>query len=100
MPSASVSTATAVKPGFFSSCRTANLRSFMTQRLHWMDPRGSTRRKKAGYQRDKQKRYRNRDKRTRLGGTDFKQLVAEQPGEPECGKQAKPNSKRNQSHAF
>src|SRR5213076_2709881 len=29
MPSASVSTATAVKPGFFSSWRKANLRSFM-----------------------------------------------------------------------
>src|SRR5436309_13271118 len=33
MPRASVSTATAVKPGFFSSWRTANLRSFITQRL-------------------------------------------------------------------
>src|SRR5439155_25845787 len=31
MPSASVSTATAVKPGFFSSWRKANLRSFITQ---------------------------------------------------------------------
>jgi hypothetical protein len=29
MPSASVSTATAVKPGFFNSWRKANLRSFM-----------------------------------------------------------------------
>src|SRR2546425_1201078 len=29
MPSASVSTATAVKPGFFSNCRKANLRSFI-----------------------------------------------------------------------
>src|SRR6185503_8687829 len=30
MPSASVSTATAVKPGFFSSWRKANLKSFMS----------------------------------------------------------------------
>jgi hypothetical protein len=29
MPSASVSTATAVKPGFLSNCRQANRRSFM-----------------------------------------------------------------------
>src|SRR5438552_17714764 len=34
IPSASVSTATAVKPGFFSNWRKANLRSFITQRLH------------------------------------------------------------------
>jgi hypothetical protein len=32
MPSASVSTATVVKPGFFSSWRKANLRSFMVGR--------------------------------------------------------------------
>src|SRR5882762_11859854 len=31
MPSASVSTATAVKPGFFSNWRKANLRSFINQ---------------------------------------------------------------------
>src|SRR5436190_23413256 len=37
IPSASVSTATAVKPGFFSSWRKANLRSFITQCLHWID---------------------------------------------------------------
>ncbi len=30
MPSASVSTTTVVKPGFFSNWRKANLRSFMT----------------------------------------------------------------------
>src|SRR5881394_3695611 len=39
MPRASVSTATAVKPGFFSNWRKANLRSFITQRLHWIDTR-------------------------------------------------------------
>src|SRR6266480_2392894 len=37
MPSASVSTATAVKPGFFGNWRTANFRSFITQRLHRID---------------------------------------------------------------
>src|SRR5881392_1092057 len=37
MPSARVSTATAVKPGFFSSWRKANLRSFITQSLHRID---------------------------------------------------------------
>src|SRR5437667_8017502 len=37
MPSASVSTATAVKPGFFSSWRKANFKSLITQRLHWIN---------------------------------------------------------------
>src|SRR2546422_1582016 len=40
MPSASVSTATAVKPGFFSSWRKANLRSFISWRVNgrsWPD---------------------------------------------------------------
>src|SRR5205814_9503441 len=37
MPSVSDDTATAVKPGFFNSWRKANLRSFITQRLHRID---------------------------------------------------------------
>src|SRR5436190_2040850 len=37
MPSASVSTATAVKPGRLCSWRRANLRSFITQSLHRID---------------------------------------------------------------
>src|SRR5438034_2680088 len=50
MPSASVSTATAVKPGFFSNWRMANLRSF-TQRLHRIHARGTARGQPAGEQR-------------------------------------------------
>src|SRR5256884_2751460 len=37
MPSASVSTATMVKPGFFSNWRKANFKSFITQCLHRID---------------------------------------------------------------
>src|SRR6266513_5015913 len=48
MPSASVSTATAVKPGFFRSWRKANLRSFITQRFHRIDSRRITGRQPAG----------------------------------------------------
>src|SRR3972149_4441320 len=39
IPSASVSTATRVKPGCFPSERSAYRRSFMTERLHGIDPR-------------------------------------------------------------
>src|SRR5439155_27157227 len=42
IPSASVSTATAVKPGFFSSWRKANLRSFIRQ---FRNPRAEIRKK-------------------------------------------------------
>src|SRR5947207_2139950 len=50
MPSASVSTATAVKPGFLTSWRMANLKSFITQRLHRIDLRRAPRRQPAGKQ--------------------------------------------------
>src|SRR5213080_766194 len=43
MPSASVNTATAVKPGFFNNWRKANLRSFITQCLHRIDIRRAAR---------------------------------------------------------
>src|SRR5437867_7362407 len=50
MPRARVSTATAVKPGFFSSWRKANFRSFIPQRLHRIDLRRAPRRQPAGKQ--------------------------------------------------
>src|SRR5258708_32574279 len=43
MPSASVTTATAVKPGFFSNCRKANLRSYMASPPWPWSDRKSTR---------------------------------------------------------
>src|SRR5882762_3151540 len=50
MPSASVSTATAVKPGFFSNWRKANLRSFITQCLHGINFRRAARGQPASQQ--------------------------------------------------
>ena len=67
MPSASVSTATAVKPGFFSSWRKANLRSFIvydlrirsftSQSLHWIDVCRAPRGQPAGYQGDSHEKH-------------------------------------------
>src|SRR2546427_5508646 len=51
MPSASVSTATAVKPGFFRSWRRANLRSFMARCLYGIDFCSTPRGQPAGDQR-------------------------------------------------
>src|SRR5262245_47087445 len=50
MPSASVSTATAVKPGFFSNWRRANLRSFMAQGFHGIEFGGFAGRQSRGEQ--------------------------------------------------
>src|SRR5207249_9281147 len=55
MPSASVSTATAVKPGFFRNCRKANFKSFIAQSLHRIDSRRAACGQKAGGQRHEQK---------------------------------------------
>src|SRR3989454_12001952 len=58
MPSASVSTATAVKPGFFSNWRKANLRSFITQCLHRIDFRCAPGRQETREQGDREEHER------------------------------------------
>src|SRR6059058_4302541 len=78
MPSASVSTATAVKPGFFSNWRKANLRSFITQRHHRIGPRGSSGWNEAGQQRHDQQQQRNHHERDGIHRTDSKQQAAQQ----------------------
>src|SRR5690348_7587544 len=70
MPSASVSTATAVKPGCFNNWRMANLRSFITQRLHRIDFRGPARRQPAGEQCDGYQEQGDRKVGDRVAGAD------------------------------
>src|SRR5437879_2521359 len=60
IPSASVSTATAVKPGFFSSWRKANLRSLITQSLDRIDFRRAPRGHPAREQCHRRKQQRDR----------------------------------------
>src|SRR5439155_22741647 len=71
MPSASVSTATAVKPGFLSNWRKANLRSFMAQRLHRIDSRSTTRRQVAGGKDDQSHYCRDHQERLRIPRADL-----------------------------
>src|SRR2546426_485673 len=73
MPSASVSTATAVKPGLFSSWRKANLRSFITQRLHWIDLCRVAGGQPAGGERYRQQKQRYRRKRRWINRLDLEQ---------------------------
>src|SRR5216110_2398466 len=75
MPSASVSTATAVKPGFFSSWRKANLRSFITQSLYRINFRRAAGGQIAGQECDHDERQPNSDERYRIVGLDLIQLI-------------------------
>src|SRR5881628_3710218 len=64
MPSASVSTATVVKPGFFSNWRTANLRSFITQCFHRVDlcrPASRQPARRDGYEHQQQRNTEERE---------------------------------------
>src|SRR5438477_10525166 len=97
IPSASVSTATPVKPGFFSNWRKANLRSFITQRLHRIDSRRASRGKQAGQQRDRCQHENDGDENARLCRTDTKELMAEQPRQPKRGDKSGDNSGPDQS---
>src|SRR5205823_9365474 len=73
MPSASVSTATAVKPGFFSSWRTANLRSFITQSLHRIDLRRAARGKQTSDASNSAESQHHGGKDPRVCGSNAKQ---------------------------
>src|SRR5712672_2639789 len=84
MPRASVSTATAVKPGFFISWRKANLRSFITQRLHRIDPRRAPGGNHAGQQRDDNKQHHNADERERVGWSYTKELAGKKSRRGYC----------------
>src|SRR2546425_4106411 len=76
MPSASVSTATAVKPGFFSNWRKANLRSFITQCLHRIDFGRAARWHEAGQERHRQQHERHHPKRQRISGANAEQQIS------------------------
>src|SRR6266513_2826322 len=69
IPSASVSTATAVKPGFLKSWRKANLRSFITQCLHRIDLRRAAGGEIAGRKRHDREPW--RDHRKDIREMDF-----------------------------
>src|SRR2546422_11229135 len=80
---ASVSKATVVKPGFFRSWRIANLRSFITQCLHRIDSRGSTRRHPAREQHNQAEQRRDGSKRERIAGLHFVEQILKHAGQGE-----------------
>src|SRR5439155_1305903 len=100
IPSASVSTATAVKPGFLTSWRMANLKSFITKRLHRIDPRRAARRQPARQQCDQEQKQRAHDECFRVGRTHAEQQTRHQTGEGECARQTKRHSDQRRSHTL
>src|SRR6266567_4780414 len=92
MPSASVSTATAVKPGFFSSWRKANFKSFITQCLHRIDSACSPGRPPASEDRDNQERSGSQKEHRRIPRRNTEQKTLHQlcpaQGQQESGNRA------------
>src|SRR5438094_697284 len=97
MPSASVSTATAVKPGFFSNWRKANLRSFITQCLHRIDFCGAARREETSKQRSGDEQDWDGCKSEGISWGDPEQQAAQNPCQRDRTDQSKHDSRRGES---
>src|SRR5262245_5988355 len=85
MPRASVSTVTAVKPGFFSNIRKAKRRSaslLITQRFHRMNARGPSGGRTAGNQRHRRDEGGDEKKGQWIVGADPEEQSAQETG---CG---------------
>src|SRR5947208_4417322 len=103
--SASVSTATAVKPGFFSNWRKANFRSFITQCLHRIYFCCASRGNQAGEECDAQQDQRRRRERERIVRFHIVEQARDEPCERErtgetehaaerCQREALPHDER------
>src|SRR5687768_13021491 len=99
MPSASVSTATAVRPGFFSNWRKANLRSFITKRDHRIDLGRPPRGQPGGEQRHSDHQERGSHKRYRLEWAQTEEARPQRPGHPKGERQAKADGDDSQSES-
>src|SRR5213592_4352593 len=78
---ASLSTASAVKPGFFSHWGKANLRSFITQCLHGIDFGGAPRRQVAGGESHRPQKQTDQTERQRVSRSDSKKQARQETSE-------------------
>src|SRR4030095_9545080 len=88
MQIASVSPATAVKPGFFSNWRNVKRRSFISQRHHRVDFGRTARGDVTGQERDDGEHSRYNDKRGWIGRRHAKQQLGQEPRHHKCATQA------------
>src|SRR5688572_7673943 len=79
MPSASVSTAIAVNPGFFNNWRNASLTSFITQCLHGTHRSCPSRGDKTGDERDDKEQSAGARQQNRIVRRNVEQLAGEKP---------------------
>src|SRR5207244_1589693 len=100
MPSASVSMATAVKPGFFSSWRKAKRRSFIAQCLHRIDLCSAERWQQTSQQGDRKKDQNHAEEHRWFCWTHLKQLVPQEAREQERGDHSYGDSYGDQTCAF
>src|SRR5262249_6790262 len=100
MPNASVSTATVVKPGFFSSWRKANFRSFMAECFHGFNFGCSPGGDGARRERDDDKEQRDGKKSKRVGSADSKQEAAEHSHQDKSGNQSNGDPHRGHFKTF
>src|SRR5262245_2313672 len=100
IPSASVSTATVVNPGFLSNWRSANLRSFMTECLHRIDFCGPPRRQPASDERYREQPNRDGGDRQRIEWFYFEQQSLKQARERERASETENNSWDHQTHSL
>src|SRR5262245_37241146 len=98
MPSASVTTTTAVNPGFFSSWRNAKRRSFISQRLHRIDFRRPTRAQQTRQQRHARQQQGHSDKGQRIHRADTIEQAAEQTRRREGTGEPSHETSANQLH--
>src|SRR2546430_2637917 len=100
MPSARVSTATAVKPGFFSSWRKANLRSFMTERLHRINSRSAPCRQPTCDTGHEHEQQRHASERHWIGRAHAVKQTRHQAGRRQCSDEADDRPEQNQFQAL
>src|SRR5436190_20562724 len=100
MPRASVSTATAVNPGFFSSWRKANLRSFITQCLHWIDTRRTSRGDVAREKRNSTQESGNARKSDGIKSAKPEEQSGEEPGRRCRSGESYHHPQRHRPHAL
>src|SRR6266571_1142623 len=100
MPRASVSTATAVKPGFFSNWRKAKRRSFITQRLHRIDSSRTPHGQPASQQSNGHTEQCHAAKRRRIGRHYAEEECGEDPREHEGRNYADEKARRDESQAL
>src|SRR5215471_15970037 len=100
IPSASVITATAVKPGFFSNWRMANFKSFISKNDNRIEPGCAARRKPAGQQRDHRQQEGNAHERHRVSWLDLVEKAGHKTCHSESSYEAEGGTEERQAHSM